>query len=116
MGAPIICKWPAGMLLSPGQRVIVDADAGTITFEECHLPSGFWKICWQNQHTCRFTDIRAIHYVSWFSRLLARGYLGPRATIVTRTGKASIDGRMTGYAEVLAALTPHVKPGGGRFF
>jgi hypothetical protein len=109
MGTPVICECARKV-----SRVIVDVDSGTITFERCHWPRRFWALRPEERYTCHLTDILEIHHDSLLTWLLTREARWQGATIVTHTGKASINSLMSGFNEVLAAITANSQAGSGR--
>jgi hypothetical protein len=117
MSTSIICSWQGKELYAPPfrrkQRVIVDVDSESITFEHCHWPRRFWALWFEERYTCQLADILEVHRDSWLTRILGRRRRWPNATIVTQNGQASINARMDGFDEVIAAISPYSKPGSG---
>ena len=104
VGSPLVCErrsLEGGWFYNwyyRGKRVVVDEDAGIVSFAYCHRPRRFWSVRVDPSFACRLDVVLAVHVdrdpeygfsVCWVS---------------TPAGRAVFDSWMTGFDEVVEAL------------
>jgi hypothetical protein len=78
------------------RRIVLDAAAQTVAFEQCHWPRRFWSWQFDACHICNFGEIRAAHDIG-------QGEL--RSVMInTATGRCRMFADWHGYEAMRTAL------------
>jgi hypothetical protein len=88
------------------RRITIDPDAGTATFEQCHIPNRFLSLWPEREFTCSSADIRGTYWSGVRD-------VGPLLVIVTRHGQARIPQSATGFEAIRAAIEDWAGSGAG---
>jgi hypothetical protein len=86
------------------RRVLVDPEAGTVTFHRCHQPGRFLSWGVDVEYTCRLSELRG---VCWSGM----GRIGPTLDVVTPAGRARLPQVASNFETVRAALVGGLRPG-----
>ena len=109
VGSPLVCERRPyqGNWFDRGKRVVVDEDAGTVSFAYCHRPRRFWAVRTDPLFACRLSELLAVHV----NRDPEFG--GSACWVSTPAGRAVFDSRMAGFDEVVQVLRRNTGPNGG---
>jgi hypothetical protein len=97
----IVCRFPS---LTKVASIIIDPRAGTIAFENCHVPRRFLATS-QEWFRCPISEVKGVHSFR---------YRGESLTIVTAGGKACVGSLATNYEQLrdwLEEAVPTAAPG-----
>jgi hypothetical protein len=107
VGSPLVCelRLPENKWLSSwfyrGKRVVVDEDAGTVSFAYCHRPRRFWSVRADASFVCRLSEVLAVHVDR------DPEYGRSACWVSTPAGRAVFHSQMAGFDEVVQALRRH---------
>ncbi|MGL4552734.1 MAG: hypothetical protein ACRC33_16285 [Gemmataceae bacterium] len=88
------------------RRVTVDPDAGTATFERCHIPARSFTLWPEPEFACPAGDIRGTYWT-------AVRDVGAVLVIVTRRGRAALPQSAVGFEAVRSAVEGWAGSGAG---
>jgi hypothetical protein len=86
------------------RQVIVDPEAGTVTFRRCHQPRRFLSWGVDAEYTCRLSELRGVCWSAWRN-------IGSVLEVVTPAGRARLPQAASNFESVRAALMDGLKPG-----
>ena len=109
VGSPLVCERRShkSSWYYRGKRVVVDEDAGTVSFDHCYRPRHFWAVRDDPSFACRLNELLAVHVKR------DAEYGGSACWVSTPAGRAVFDSRMDGFDDVVQVLRRYTGPNRG---